>query len=43
MATALGGATINPAKAQRDLGFKVVPLEVMVRDCYDWMVAEGRI
>lgn len=43
MATALGGATINPAKAVRDLGFKVVPLEVMVRDCYDWMVAEGRI
>jgi dihydroflavonol-4-reductase len=43
MASALAGATINPAKAQRDLGFKIVPLETMVRDCYDWMVAENRI
>jgi len=31
------------AKAQRDLGYKVVPLKEMVKDCYDWMVAEGRI
>lgn len=43
MATALGGATIDPTKAHRDLGFNVVALEVMVRDCYDWMVAENRI
>jgi dihydroflavonol-4-reductase len=31
------------AKAQRELGFRVVPLKEMVKDCYDWMVAEGRI
>ena len=31
------------AKAQRELGYKVVPLKEMVKDCYDWMVAEGRI
>jgi len=44
MAKGLGGnASVTAAKAQRDLGFKIVPLEVMVRDCYDWMVAEGRI
>ncbi len=35
--------TISVAKAQRELGFKVVPLEAMAKDCYDWMVAEGRI
>jgi dihydroflavonol-4-reductase len=27
-------------KAKRELGFQDVPLEVCVRDCYDWMVAE---
>lgn len=44
MAEGLGGdSTVTAAKAQRDLGFKVVPLEVMVKDCYDWMRAEGRI
>ena len=44
MAEGLGGnSTITAAKAQRELGFKVVPLEVMVKDCYDWMRAEGRI
>lgn len=31
------------AKAQRDLGYRIVPLHQMVKDCYDWMVAEGRI
>ena len=31
------------AKAQRDLGYRIVPLNQMVKDCYDWMVAEGRI
>ena len=31
------------AKAQRELGYKVIPLKVMVKDCYDWMAAEGRI
>jgi nucleoside-diphosphate-sugar epimerase len=31
------------AKARRELGYRVVPLKDMVKDCYDWMVAEGRI
>jgi dihydroflavonol-4-reductase len=31
------------AKAHRELGYKVIPLKDMVKDCYDWMVAEGRI
>jgi dihydroflavonol-4-reductase len=31
------------AKAQRDLGYRIVPLNEMVKDCYDWMVAERRI
>jgi len=31
------------AKAQRELGYRVVPLKEMVKDCYDWMAAEGRI
>lgn len=35
--------TITAAKAQRDLGFRVTPLEAMVKDCHDWMLAEGRI
>lgn len=44
MAKAFGGRSkINTAKAQRELGFKVVSLEQMAKDCYDWMVAEGRI
>jgi len=30
-------------KAQRDLGYRVLPLKQMVKDCYDWMAAEGRI
>ena len=30
-------------KAQRELGYRVVPLQTMVKDCYDWMLAEGRI
>lgn len=44
MAEGLGGSfTVTSAKATRDLGYEVVPLKTMVRDCYDWMVAEGRI
>jgi len=44
MAEAFGIAiTATAAKAQRDLGFQVVPLKTMVGDCYDWMVAERRI
>ncbi len=35
--------TVTSAKAQRELGYKVVPLKEMVKDCYDWMVAEGRL
>jgi dihydroflavonol-4-reductase len=31
------------AKAHSDLGYKIVPLKEMVKDCYDWMAAEGRI
>jgi nucleoside-diphosphate-sugar epimerase len=37
------GITATAAKAQRDLGFQVVPLKTMVKDCYEWMVAERRI
>jgi hypothetical protein len=25
------------------LGYRIVPLKDMVKDCCDWMVAEGRI
>jgi nucleoside-diphosphate-sugar epimerase len=35
--------TVTAAKAKRDLGFKMVPLKTMVKDCYDWMVAENRL
>jgi nucleoside-diphosphate-sugar epimerase len=31
------------AKAQRELGYRVVGLKDMCKDCYDWMLAEGRI
>lgn len=44
MADAFGREiTVTAAKAKRDLGFQVVPLKTMVKDCYDWMVAEKRI
>ena len=44
MAQGLGGtSTITAAKAQRELGYKIVPLKTMVKDCFDWMKAEGRI
>src|SRR6202042_1797361 len=33
----------SSAKAQRELGYRIVRLKQMVKDCYDWMVAEGRI
>lgn len=36
-------SSVSSAKAQHDLGFRVVSLEAMVKDCYDWMIAEGRI
>jgi dihydroflavonol-4-reductase len=34
---------VSSAKASRELGYRIVPLKEMVKDCYDWMVAEGRI
>lgn len=43
MVEGFGKHTVNPAKAIRELGFKIVPLKEMVKDCYDWMKAEGRI
>lgn len=36
-------AIVKSEKAQRELGYQVVGLSEMVRDCYDWMRAEGRI
>jgi dihydroflavonol-4-reductase len=36
-------ATVTSAKAQRELGYRVVGLKEMVKDCYDWMLTEGRI
>jgi dihydroflavonol-4-reductase len=33
----------SSAKASRELSYRVVALKDMVKDCYDWMVAEGRI
>jgi dihydroflavonol-4-reductase len=33
----------SSAKAQRELGYRIVSLKDMVKDCYDWMAAEGRI
>ncbi|MEO7207932.1 MAG: SDR family oxidoreductase [Steroidobacteraceae bacterium] len=33
----------SSVKAQRELGYRIVPLKEMVKDCYDWMAAEGRI
>jgi dihydroflavonol-4-reductase len=35
--------TVSSSKAQRELGYRVVALNVMVKDCYDWLRAEGRI
>ena len=44
MASAFGRRiSTSSAKAQRELGYRIVALEVMVKDCYDWLVAEGRI
>jgi dihydroflavonol-4-reductase len=38
-----GTMSVTSAKAQRELGYRIVPLTEMVKDCYDWMKAEGRI
>jgi dihydroflavonol-4-reductase len=44
MAEAFGRSiSTSSAKAQRELGYRVVALNVMAKDCYEWMAAEGRI
>jgi dihydroflavonol-4-reductase len=44
MAEAFGRrVSTSSAKAQRELGYRVVALDLMVKDCYEWMLAEGRI
>ena len=30
-------------KAQKELGFKVVPIRAMLQDCFDWLVEAGRL
>jgi nucleoside-diphosphate-sugar epimerase len=42
-ATISKSVSTSSAKAQRELGYRIVPLKDMVKDCYDWMAAEGRI
>jgi nucleoside-diphosphate-sugar epimerase len=45
MASGLGGRdlTVDCTKAMTELGYKTIPLETMVRDCFDWLRAEHRI
>ncbi len=44
IAAGLGGErSVDSTKARTELGFKLVPLKEMVKDCYDWMKAEGRL
>lgn len=44
MADAFGrDITVTADKGKRDLGFHVVPLKTMLRDCHDWLVAEKLI
>jgi dihydroflavonol-4-reductase len=43
VATISKSVSTRSAKAQRELGYRIVPLKDMVKDCYDWMVAEGRL
>jgi nucleoside-diphosphate-sugar epimerase len=35
--------TFVSTKAERELGFKIVSIRDMLKDSYDWLVAEGRI
>lgn len=35
--------TCPSRKAQQELGFRLVPLRAMLKDSYDWLVAEGRL
>jgi len=30
-------------KAQQELSFKIVPIRTMLQDCYEWLVASGRL
>jgi dihydroflavonol-4-reductase len=30
-------------KAQQELGLKIVPIRTMLQDCYEWLVASGRL
>ncbi|HYM29921.1 MAG TPA: SDR family oxidoreductase [Candidatus Cybelea sp.] len=44
MAATLAKSNLCPSrKAQAELGYRVVPLRTMLQDCYDWMVADGRL
>jgi dihydroflavonol-4-reductase len=43
VATISKSVSTNSAKAQRELSYRIVPLKDMVKDCYEWMVEEGRI
>jgi nucleoside-diphosphate-sugar epimerase len=44
MASAFGRRiSTSSAKAQRELGYRIVALNVMVKDCYQWLLAERRI
>ena len=45
MAAGLGARdlVVDCTKAKTDLGYQTVPLEVMVKDCFDWLRAESRI
>jgi dihydroflavonol-4-reductase len=44
MASAFGRRiSTTSAKAQRELGYRIVALNVMVEDCYEWLLAERRI
>lgn len=42
---AAGGSTPadDAAKAKRDLGYESAPLDCMLRDCYQWLLGEGRV
>lgn len=33
----------NSQKAQNELGYQPQPLEIMLKDCYDWMVKQGTL
>jgi nucleoside-diphosphate-sugar epimerase len=45
MASGLGGRdlVVDCTKAKTELGYKTVPLETMVQDCFNWLRTENRI